>query len=597
MSKVPNRRSDRPPLIVTAIVVISRFISGRDLDGMRRTNATFLRHADADLTEHQRATRWAHRRQAERAGIRLAASVIALALAWGMLFHRFATELGAVIVSAVTVTFIGIRITRKAITAKHHFRVTNPMYRTVARHIGLPHGDVPSHHLVIPRDYRTNAKATVRMNVGPHWAGTPGEKRLVTQIVTNRLGHGDWTAHFDQSTHMPYVEFRKMPQPPSRVMLADFITQIDASKPSELVWGMGASDRVIATNLDSDAPHIALSMGTGGGKSDTVASVIAQLVRKGECERMDVIDPKRVSHNWARGLPTVFIHRYVAGQMQAIANARMTMDNRYELLEINPDTVFPRRVLIIEEQNSLMQDLADYWDDYRRELSPEDRGKTARVNPAIADLNYILNKGRQCRMNVISIYQRMSAKAAGGGDARENYGCKILSRYSTQTWKMLVDISPMPRPSRVPGRGVFVLGDEYLAVQRVYAGIAKSDGSADREGIARLRAFALNGAEDVSQTDTPDPRPDGPAGLPVPALSVVRGSEADAEAVIAEAELITLREAADTGVIPLRLSALRKARQRDSEFPAGVASSGGTLYRPAELQAWQANRLRNRVAA
>jgi hypothetical protein len=593
MSKVPNRTSGRTPVGVTALVLFARFISGRDLDGIRRTNATFLRHADADLTNHQRATRWAHRRHAERAGIRLAATVITLAIAWGMLFHRLATELSVVIVSAVTLTVISIRVTRKAVTAKHHFRVTNPMYRTVARHVGLPPGDVPSHHLVIPRDYRTNPKASVRMNVGSHWTGTPGERRLVTQIMTNRLGHGDWTAHFDQSTHMPYVEFRKMPQPPSRVILADFIRQIDAAKPGELVWGMGASDRVIVSNLDSDAPHIALSMGTGGGKSDTVASVIAQLVRKGECERIDVIDPKRVSHNWARGLPGVYIHRYVAGQMTAISNARIAMDHRYEQMELNPDIVFLRRVLIIEEQNSLMQDLADYWEDYRRELPSVERGKTPRINPAIADLNYVLNKGRQCRMNVISIYQRMSAKASGGGDARENYGCKILSRYSTQTWKMLVDISPMPRPSRVPGRGVFVLGDEYLAVQRVYAGIAKPDGSADREGIARLRAFALNGAEDASQTDTPDPRPDGTAGLPVPALSVVRGSEA----VIAEAELITLREAADTGVIPLRLSALRKARQRDSEFPAGVASSGGTLYRPAELQAWQANRVRARQAA
>jgi hypothetical protein len=264
--------------------------------------------------------------------------------------------------------------------------------------------------------------------------------------------------------------------------------------------------------------------------------------------------------------------------MTAIHNARLVMDSRYDALDTDDSLVFSRHVLIIEEQNSLIEDLEQYWDDYRRELSSEERGRTSRINPAITDLRYILNKGRQSRINVISIYQRMSARAAGGGDARSQYGAKILARFDHQTWKMLVGTTPVPRSSRIPGRAIFVLGDEQSAVQRAYAGIAKPDGSADKEGIARLRAFALN-----DTTDAGGVRPD--------AITVLDMATGD------PAELVTLREACESGTVSLRYGALVKARSRDPEFPAGIARGNAVAYRTSDLASWEANRLRARAVA
>jgi hypothetical protein len=560
----------RRPLWLSALLVIARFLAGRDLDGLRRTNASFLRHADKDLTQHGRATRWAHRRHAERAAIRLAALAAALAVTWGALWHRAATILTAEALVSVALALALWRGTVAARRASHMRRVVRPLYRTIAPLAALPVNDNPGRYLDIGRDYKTNPRARVRLTLNQEWEGNAAQQRAVTNVVMRRLT-GDWDADYQAHAWPPVAVFSRSPEPPKRVTLADFAKVIDTAADYVLSLGFGSNNSVTDINLDSEAPHIALSMGTGGGKSDTVAGIIAQLVRKG-CRHIDVIDPKRVSHNWARGLPGVTIHRYVQQQMEAIHRARLLMDSRYDALDADDSQVFDRHVIIIEEQNSLITDLNQYWEDYRRELDSQERGTTPRKNPAIADLLYILNKGRQCRINVVSIFQRMSAAATGGGDARENYGCKILARFSHQTWKILVGTTPIPRSSKVPGRAIFVLGDDSHAVQRVYAGIAKPDGSADREGIARLRAFALNGAEDTYQ---PQPQTiEVIAGQPEPEI------------------LVTLREACDSEVIRAKYGAARKARQRDSEFPAGQERNGVTVYDPAALAAWEANRLR-----
>lgn len=574
MTKVQHRRSDGTP----PIVYMSRFISGRDLDGLRRTNATFLRHADTDLTPHKRASRWAHRRHADRALLRITVAGIALAFAWGIMMHRTVTLLST---ASVTFALLCLIIWRGIVAvrlARHNWRFVRPMWRTVAPYLGHAAGHPHTRYMSVPRDFRTNEKAVIRVTLNNEWEGIDGQRRNVTKIIANRLG-GEWSPYFAQHEFPPYLEFRKLPQPPERVTLAEFIARIDAAPDSMLVLGMGANGIVIAVNLDSDAPHIALSMGTGGGKSDTVALIIAMLLRKG-IRHIDVLDPKRISQNWARGLPGVTIHRYIEGQMRAISNAKILMDSRYDQMDANPDAIFDRHVLIIEEQNSLMDDLKEYWEDYRQSLSPAERGRCSKKNPAIQDLRYILNKGRQCRINVISIFQRMSANATGGGDARENYGCKILCRASSQTWKMLVGTTHMApsAKSRIPGRACFVLGDDPQPVQRVFASISHPDGSADKESITKLRAFALNGTDDIG--------------------SVITGDDnvtVDIKGVSAEpVELVTLREASDSGIVPIRYGALRKARQRDPEFPSGVAGTGGQKYLPDDLSAWHGNRLRAR---
>jgi len=574
MSKTRGRRPSAGTWL--AIIILTRYFAGRDLAGGRATNATFLRHADRDLTAHGRASRWAHKRHAERSAWRVGMLIAVCAALYGYVADRHVTllaltaALGCGALLALWRGTVAIRL------ASHMRRVVRPLYRTVAPLALLPPGDDPSRYLTVPRDYSSNPKAEIRLALNPNWEGSITQQKAVTGVVARRLA-GEWDASYLSHTFPPYAVYKRAPEPPRRITLAEFQPYIDAVPENVLALGLGTHKTVQSIDLDSEAPHIALSMGTGGGKSDTVALIVAALVRKG-CQRIDLLDPKRVSHNWARGLPGVHIHRYVQGQMAAIHDARAEMDSRYDAMDADESVSFTRHVLIIEEQNSLLDDLNAYWDEYRQSLSPAERGTTPKKNPAIGDLRYILNKGRQSRVNVISIYQRMSATAAGGGDARENYGAKILARCSPQTWKILVGTGAVPSAarSRIPGRAVFVLGEDAHAVQRAYASIAKPDGSADRDGIARLRAFALNGR----------------ASQPVTASVPVSGSEPAAAAITGE--LVSLREACESGALTLRYGAAVKARQRDPEFPQPVTHG---LYRAGDLAAWQANRPRMRLAA
>ena len=569
--------------------ILARAVSGRCLDGQRRTDASFTQAGTPPITVHGHASKWAHRPGYQRALIRLTVTAAIGEFLYGWVYYRQATIITVAVLAVLTVAYQCNRLRVMLRMWSHRQHVVYPLWHKLAgltgypltesRYLSIPRiyaghphyskRENPEKFLTIPRDYETNDNAIVRFDVPYTWLGEIAQQKAVSQAITRSL-KGDWAATWSLDTSPKFVALCHAPKPPERVTLAEFVKHIDDCPDHRLAIGIGTSGQLIAIDLDSESPHVALSMGTGGGKSDTVALIIAQLVRKG-CERIDVIDPKRVSHNWARGLPGVYIHRYVNTQIEAIHNARVLMDSRYDDIDANDEIMFPRHVIIIEEQNSLMTDLKDYWEDYRRDLEPAERAKVPRTNPAIADLRYILNKGRQCRINVISIYQRMSANAAGGGDARENYGAKILARYSPQTWKILVGTSPVPRSSRVPGRAMFVLGDDHREVQRAHAGITTPDGKADRDAIARLRAFALNGRAEDSQA-SPEP---------------AQASGAD--------DLVSLREACDTGALTLRLSAARRARTRDSEFPRCIQRGNVKLYRACDLSAWQANRARARA--
>jgi hypothetical protein len=99
-------------------------------------------------------------------------------------------------------------------------------------------------------------------------------------------------------------------------------------------------------------------------------------------------------------------------------------------------SVGPRIVVIAEELNTMMKRLRAYW---QRERGPGD----AHRSPALDALDELLAMGRQVRINVIMIGQRLSAAATGGsGDARENLAALILARFKPATWKMLI-----PRPA------------------------------------------------------------------------------------------------------------------------------------------------------
>ena len=87
---------------------------------------------------------------------------------------------------------------------------------------------------------------------------------------------------------------------------------------------------------------------------------------------------------------------------------------------------------MVEELNTLMKQLKTYW----RQIG----GKGP--SPALLALEQLIFTGRQLRMHLLMIGQRLSAKATSGdgsGDVRENLGTIIVYNLKDSTWKMLAD--------------------------------------------------------------------------------------------------------------------------------------------------------------
>lgn len=552
-----------------------RFVSGAHMDGSRRTNATFRYRATRDLTDHGRAGKWSHRAGWERAAYRVSATALTLAILYGYFTARTITVDTLAGAGAVLCVLGVMRAKYAWANFGHDRRVVKPMYQTITQitsanvhpaHVQAPNAN-HKRYLTVPRNYRDD-KARVRYVVPQTWEAEPGQVKRINALITRRLG-GDWDTIPHLNEYPAYLEFIPSPAPPKAVAFADVIRTIEQSKDSEIVLGIGTHSHIAAIDLDSEAPHIALSMGTGGGKSSLLRLIIIQLIRKG-CERIDIIDPKRLSHNWAKGIPGVFIHRTMVEQMEAVAAFRKEMENRYEALTEDDTLVFPRWALIVEEQNSFMEYAKTYWEDYRNELTSQERGKVPKRNPVIGNLAYILFQGRQARMNVVSVFQRMSASASGGGDMRENYGAKILARYSAQTWKMLVGTTPVPRSSRINGRGRYALGDEDHEVQFAFVNEADAKG------------YGLQHAQAVS----------------VPGFDALRDVPADNAGADEPIAPMTLREMCDAGIVPVKYGSAKRARTRAGDgYPKGKGSPVGTVYDPREVTAWHEARGKQRKNA
>lgn len=539
--------------------IVFRFVAGRDLDRPaddQRTNATFLRHADRDLTPHGRAGRWAHRRHAERAAWRLCGLVYVSGAVCGLVLARMLTLWllsASVLLGLVLSVCMAVR---SIVNWKHNRHIVSPLYQTLAPIAGHPVSDHHSRYLTVPRDIFDNDKAKVKLALSPLWEGTVAQQKAITGLMSRRFNadlEGRWYHH----AIPPYAEFMRAPSPPNSVMFAEFKPYMERSLPHIIPMGLGSNRQLVSINLDEEAPHIALSVGTGGGKTSMMALVIAFLVRMG-VERIDVINTKRAGYAWCAGLPGVYIHNNMAAQMEAIHNFHARMTVRYDEFEFNDTLTFPRQVLIIEEQNSWMKMAKKFWEDYRLELDSKERGNTPKQNPAIGEIGLCLFMGRQACMNIISIFQRMSASAAGDGDMRDQYGAKLLARTSRQAWKILVGTTPVPKDcmSTIRGRAVFVLGDVAHPIQIAYLTPDEA------------RAYALNGrTADIT----------GP-GTPVTSSA---------------AAMYSLREIAEDNVVPIKYGAIRKAKQRDKNFPAAING----LYVADDIKTWYANRPSTKRAA
>lgn len=441
----------------TAFRVAYRFFSGRPLDGIYRTDCTYLRRGTRVLAACGHASRWAHlpgwRRQVWRLGGLLLSGVVAT----GLLRAPRLTTFALVAALVAVIAWACRKAYRKAFTWSYDRKVVRPLAAALEPYVSLAAADVHA-GLVLP----TATRREVRVPLADHHSGTRAAQEDIRRIVHQRLG-GEWDTDLNLRAKPFYIRFTPTPAPPERVtfdMVRDAVLATSQAKP---VLGLGSRGEVIHLDFDGEIAHLAASIGTGGGKSSFLRFLVAQFAHHG-VGSFDVCDVKWVSLLGMEQVPGLRVHRTVAEIAQAIAGLRREMDARYEIMLKNPSRTFPRRILVLEEQNAFATLARLAW---------REEGNKGN-HPVWDDIALILTMGRQVNINVIGVYQRMSASAAGGGDLRDQYGLKLLSRFSHQAWDVLVGTRPRGVSSAIPGRAIAVLGGTQRQVQLPFVTVGEA---------------------------------------------------------------------------------------------------------------------------
>jgi hypothetical protein len=540
-----------------------RWLSGEAWHGKSVTNRGWTRPgAGKALTP----TGFAHRRyfwpRWQHALWRCQWTLVVLLTCAGLLLQprRAAAYLGATALAGA-----GYGVVRARTAAgdwSHRKNYVKPLHVRLAGTAGIPVANKPESWLEIPRD-RSYAKLTWPKNAE---LPKPQDRQAIEMVASATLGMKGARPHWGFTG--PRLTLRLIPPVPPPVwayldtiewgdrepdgVRQDAIRQaiLDAGV-DDIILGIGEDGTVVKVSLRNDSPHLALSADTGKGKSVVVRCILAQILFRGGIGA--ILDNKLVSHPWARGLPNVAycddiekIHAFLVwldGELDRRARFIREHTDVYGTLTGSPG---PRLMIVLEELNLLANRLQTYWDMCRAE-DPS----LPRVSPAKRALENASYIGRELKVHLLFVSQRLSARAtAGSADVRMNMGTRILAGYDAATWDMLVGKqTPMPPPSKHPGRmQVFVKGGDLAEAQIALFTHAEARQFAANSNITvpgelqHLTRFKAAGVKD-----------------PYPSVPVVPGQGGDGAAVIvtdvpelppAVQNWMTIQQAREAGWLP-----------------------------------------------
>lgn len=410
---------------------------------------------------------------------------------------------------------------------------------------------------------------TIHAKLPPNWNGTDYERERFRKTVVETAGfHPGSEAEWHLEGKDSHVIIANRKASPDRVDFADIELAIQGNDEDKITLGRGRGNELVNVSLTEESPNFGLSIGAGGGKSQLARLVACQVLHAGG--NVLILDPKRISHAWARGLPNVRYARTTEEIHEALIGLLVEVNRRTGVADAGHDVegevlanVGHRRLVIAEELNEMNQRLRTYWTEIRTARDPK-------KSPAISALESALFMGRQVKINILAVAQMMTALAAGSGAARENMGVRILGRYTRNNWKMLVPEFDMPYRSMRPGR-VQVITSKVTECQVAFI----SGADARRYAMSGTVTIYTDPLEDVVEAEVVDSSN--------PALSSTSSSLKVIPEVVDQHRKVILSEAAGK-IVPRTLKALKMARDR-GDFPASCGVREWQAGQPKEYWA------------
>lgn len=518
--------------------------------------------------------------RAARRGV-LAAARTTAAVAAGAVWYVHAgalrgTAVGTVVgmggMCAAVAAAATLGIVWAARRAAHYLQWERSLHLAVHSLLGWDRDKWPLSYLTVPRD---RAETGVIVGYPPGFDLKDGHCQAVENMVRRKLDLGDVVPTWVAAGRHQYLMLRERDPMPETCYYRDpairaLVAQARRSAP---VVGVRRGGKAVTVDLESESPHVLISAGSGGGKSETVKSIVAQLMASGAIVMM--IDFKRHSHPWLKGIKGVHYARNIRDihyLLVSVAREGQRRNEAWDDVGIDePGPTFPRLVLVCEEMTVTMSKLRRWWK--TRPVEDRHPGDPS-TSPAIEALEDIACMGRQVRIHIIAVAQMATAKSIGGSEIRENFAYRIMGRYTKRAWEMLVPECDFTPASRRPGRMQVCVGGEATEVHA----LLMTDEQA--------RELALTGATAPQRDSTPVAQGERP-------VAATAGPDPELDAPPPEVELIDLRQAVETGLLVITLANLRTCRARDPQFPAAVVRRGGTdMYDPGQLAYWARNRPR-----
>ncbi|MYY04740.1 MULTISPECIES: DUF87 domain-containing protein [unclassified Streptomyces] len=612
---------------------IGRALAGRDLDGVKRTDATFWRAGTRVLPKVEGKVR----RRSYKPGWRRLSFRVALGAGVAESGYLATQDLDATVrgvqelwenreaalaalepggIGAASVLTVGsaayMVLTRERRELMREW--VQPLHDAIHRPLGLAEQTDPRRYLHVPKNF-SDDDAEIRIDLPRHLGFS---RDVVADLITQKLALEGVTFDWHPEGRKPYVRVKKTRKPPAKALFKDPKTRelVAKAKESAPIIGFGAGGQIVSVDLDAESPHILVNASTGGGKSVTLRCIACQMLHHGSL--VIVLDTKRISHPWAHGIDGVTYCRDVADihdQLIALGvEGRRRTRVADELgIDADPKAIGPRLLILLEEVNATMKMLARYWEKIRESGDPK-------VSPAIDALNEILYMGRQLRMHVLLVAQSATARALGGPEVREQFSTRILAKYSVNAWRMLApEVHPAPKSTKHRGRAQVVSGGTARETQvlffteleaREWATTGKTAAAVGGSVPVQLHKPPANSLADTPPTSTgelppaSEPPTDGartadlalaPAAAPgeLAANATETPPGPPAPAVVDDDQAVGLREAAEHHLPGITLAALRFARANDPTFPSSAGKRGAELlYRVGDLKKWARNRPR-----
>lgn len=394
---------------------------------------------------------------------------------------------------------------------------------------------------------------------------TTEQRSLVEAVIAAKIPAGELVKTWDQVGTQVTATWTIRRRPPARVGYADLAARLDQLQEWEFFLGLGVGGKPVTISLHEDSPHIAISAGSGAGKSVLAQLVAVQVLARGGSV---VILDRKGSHRWALGLPGVDYCTRPEEMHAALVRLATLADQRNADAFREEDGWDPgARVLVIaEELNATFAQLRAWWEDVRVSGQPK-------IPPAVRAFRELLFMGRSAKINVLAVAQLLTAQTTGGPESRENFGVRALARYTRNAWMMLVPEAAMPNASRTLGRWQIVVGGVATETQVCYLTAPEARLLvAKHSGVATGAGTPLMGADQ--------------------GLSQQQRQEGDPMAT-----LISLRDAVDRGAVPWQYNAarqrlLRARKAGRTSVPEPKRREGMTdLYRLGDLIAWAESEL------